>query len=900
MIRFLVAVFLIHTGWASLHPPQTTSVPLVTVRNVTYSGVYCSQYDQDFFLGVSFAQPPVRFSIAQGLNTTWNGIRTAHEHPVHFYGYGYDQDGFEQSEDCLYLNIVRPAGLHDDGLPVAAWIHGGGLEMGGAADPRYNLSFIVEQSVTLGKPVIGVSLNYRLSALGFPVGKEAMKEGVTNLGFRDQRLALSWINENIRAFGGDSEKVTIFGESSGAESVAAQILAYNGRNDGLFRGAMGQSGFGAPFGRYPGGFNATEALQNTYDDFVSSVPSCEKLAGSASTLDCLRRAPIEEIDTALRSSTSQRWAPVLDGDFFADYTTNQLYSGRFVKIPVLIGANTDEGTSFGFGGVNNDEELRAGIKAMMIPDEIDNTTGKTRDELVDELLEFYSNDQSIGIPSLEIWPHVIQPGDDYAKELGLQYRRANAISGDFVMHYQRRRANEAWAKLGVPSYVYRFNIMPNGHRPQGGVGHFQEVAFVFHNINGDGYDTNPFRGSGSYPTDAKAMSKTVSTAWINFINALDPNGDSGLELFNGNKWPIYEPSHGPNGKVVVFNINGTHVEMDNWRAEGVSHDLTIQSSPGKLSRIGTGCCGSVWADPDSSKDNGTPSCIKREDGDPHRSITNEHFIHQLVVQSLQLNPQYARNFRIPLCRGFLSKEDDGWSLVLPRLPPGSNPCNPLLSEKVQPLSEDVRKLLVSKFARGGSDQDAIINDKKNEHCLIRPYPGRRKKDWGSTNRSSFFSLRNFPLDLDRMIELGLDVQNYTKVMAEGLAFLHWVARIDANDVEFVLARSRSTLYSRPYSPFDTTIFGTHSMWIIDFDCCNPVTMDESGAATAAECFWRNDPYYPRPGSAETSDQELWCAFKDHYLEVSGEMLKKEEQSVKGLPKLLISIVEEGPKFTKGK
>jgi carboxylesterase type B len=100
--------------------------------------------------------------------------------------------------------------------------------MGGAADPRYNLSFIVEQSVTLGKPVIGVSLNYRLSAFGFPVGKEAMKEGVTNLGFRDQRLALSWINENIRAFGGDFEKVTIFGESSGAESVAAQILAYNG------------------------------------------------------------------------------------------------------------------------------------------------------------------------------------------------------------------------------------------------------------------------------------------------------------------------------------------------------------------------------------------------------------------------------------------------------------------------------------------------------------------------------------------------------------------------------------------------------------------------------------------------------------------------------------------------
>ncbi|CVK96468.1 uncharacterized protein FPRN_12421 [Fusarium proliferatum] len=333
-------------------------------------------------------------------------------------------------------------------------------------------------------------------------------------------------------------------------------------------------------------------------------------------------------------------------------------------------------------------------------------------------------------------------------------------------------------------------------------------------------------------------------------------------------------------------------------ATGVSHDLTTQSSPEKLLRIGTGCCGSVWADADSSKDNGTPSCIKREDGDPHRSITNEHFVHQLVVQSLQLNPQHARNFRIPLCRGFLKKDDEGWSLVLPRLPPGSKPRNALLSEKVQPLSEDVRKLLVSEFARGGSDQDAIINDKKNEHCLIRPYLGRRKKDWGDTNRSTFFSLRNLPLHLDRMIELGLDVQSYAKVMAEGLAFLHWVARIDANDVEFVLARSRSTSHSHPNSPFDINIFGTHSMWIKDFDCCNPVTMDENGAATAAECFWQNDPYYPRPGSTDTSDQELWCAFKDHFLEVSGEILKKEEQSVKNLPKLLIGIIEEGPKFTK--
>jgi carboxylesterase type B len=232
---------------AILSPPhETSSAPTATIKNGTYAGVYNARYDQDFFLGVPFAQvnlkplahnaiqlipaqPPERFSVAEGLNTSWDGVRQATEYSLHCYGYGWDQDRFVQSEDCLYLNIIRPAGLKDtSGLPVAAWIHGGGLFMGGAANPRYNLSFIVNQSVALGTPIIGVSLNYRLSAFGFPTGKEALSEGVTNLGFRDQRLALRWINENIAAFGGDPDKVTIFGESSGAESVAAQIFAYNG------------------------------------------------------------------------------------------------------------------------------------------------------------------------------------------------------------------------------------------------------------------------------------------------------------------------------------------------------------------------------------------------------------------------------------------------------------------------------------------------------------------------------------------------------------------------------------------------------------------------------------------------------------------------------------------------
>jgi len=90
------------------------------------------------------------------------------------------------------------------------------------------MSFIVAHSVDMGTPVIGVSINYRLSAYGFLGGQQALAAGATNIGFRDQRLALQWVHENIGAFGGDPGKVTIFGESSGAESVAAQVFAYNG------------------------------------------------------------------------------------------------------------------------------------------------------------------------------------------------------------------------------------------------------------------------------------------------------------------------------------------------------------------------------------------------------------------------------------------------------------------------------------------------------------------------------------------------------------------------------------------------------------------------------------------------------------------------------------------------
>lgn len=181
---------------------------------------------------MSHIQPAERFRLAQPLNTTWNDTALATSYPPSCIGYGSDDIGYALSEDCLYLNVIRPAGTNASAnLPVALWIHGGGLYEGGSADRRYNLSFIVQNSVELGTPIVAVSLNYRLSAYGFLCGSEALDEGITNNGFRDQRQALRWVNENVAAFGGDPAKVTIWGESSGAESLNAQVLAYNGESE---------------------------------------------------------------------------------------------------------------------------------------------------------------------------------------------------------------------------------------------------------------------------------------------------------------------------------------------------------------------------------------------------------------------------------------------------------------------------------------------------------------------------------------------------------------------------------------------------------------------------------------------------------------------------------------------
>jgi hypothetical protein len=143
-----------------------------------------------------------------------------------------------------------------------------------------------------------------------------------------------------------------------------------------------------------------------------------------------------------------------------------------------------------------------------------------------------------------------------------------------------------------------------------------------------------------------------------------------------------------------------------------------------------------------------------------------------------------------------------------------------------------------------------------------------------------------------MEEIGIpegDVLRYARTMAKALAQLHWMARIDGNDVEFVLASPSKHLdKATPAESWDNAL-GRHEMWMFDFDLARNMSMDEQGTRQAANAFLKNDPYYPRPHQ----DPPLWTAFREQYLTTSEDCLRNEaNQTLRELPPLFIHLVEK--------
>ena len=327
----------------------------------------------------------------------------------------------------------------------------------------------------------------------------------------------------------------------------------------------------------------------------------------------------------------------------------------------------------------------------------------------------------------------------------------------------------------------------------------------------------------------------------------------------------------------------------------IPHSTTIEYIMDQsFRRIGQGFCGTVWAAPTES---GDTFAIKREDGGPGRSLQNDYNMHLQVLKSLSGS---FTKVVVPRCHDYVSAHNQTWwDERVSKFPEQYQvPCNALVSERIPPLPKKARETIIEKYCPNSLRPkiELIKASEPNQDCLIRPYLGRRRR-LEKQSRYKSFSLRNYPLHVDQIEELKLDEKLYARVMAETLAHLYWRANVDANDVEFVLASPREshTNHLDASSAHPPTIksdeLGEHVVWILDFDCCRHMTLDETGVAQAVAAFYRNDPYYPRPGRDNSMDQALWEEFKHCFLDASEAILGQGSPKAR-LPALWVDLVEQ--------
>ncbi|WYZ38622.1 hypothetical protein EsH8_III_000536 [Colletotrichum jinshuiense] len=553
------------------------SPPTARVLNGTYEGLHLPEFSQDLFLGVPFAQS-FRLRNPAPLNESWAGSRkaTQYGHSCHTESRAASLEhvGVSVSEDCLNLNIIRPSGTDPSSkLPVVVWIHGGGFAAGFGADGNTNTSYVIRDSVENGTPIIAVTINYRLGFFGFAAGRQIFAEGVTNLGLKDQRQALRWIQENIASFGGDPRKVTLWGQSAGAMSIGQQILAYGGKHEGLFRGAIMVSGNAGV---------VTNMLFPTHPNHLLAYETVLKATGCADaehTLDCIREAPADVIWNAtsgFQLPVPTFW-PCIDGQFVVKPPTWQILDGSIAPVSILIGANNDEGllTAGGFASSAETDADAAAILSFNFP--------AARKSTIQEVLAAYPVNAPNPPYSL---PVTADPADDpFCAALhdanmtcGAQYRRMAGIYTDYGQIFGQRLAAREMARAGLSVYSYRFDTNPtdipivkNAIAPGFAV-HSAEYTYFF-NLPPE-YDmlgqNPPVRNVSSHLT----LSRNIVDKLIAYVATGDPNS---FPVPTVPEWPAYSVSEPTN---MVFNATfsdnkiNTHVEADTWR--GANFDLWLK------------------------------------------------------------------------------------------------------------------------------------------------------------------------------------------------------------------------------------------------------------------------------------------------------------------------------------
>jgi len=440
------------------------------------------------FRGIPFAKPPVgelRFAAPRPAEG-WSGVREAVSFgppPPQSGSFGMDRLSRDAADDdWLTVNVWSPEPGPGAGLPVMVWIQGGGFVFGMSGLPEYDGGRLARDG-----GVVVVTFNYRLGIEGF-----AQIEGApANRGLLDQVAALEWVRDNIRAFGGDPDKVTVFGESAGGASVAA-LLAMD-RAAGLFRRAVAQSVPGAVFSPelaadIAAACAAELGLRPTVADLSGVAP--HELPAAADTI------------SAKMDQWTQRWgrpayrtipfAPVVDGDVLAVTPWQALAGGAGRDIELLVGHTRDE------------HRLFTAIGGLL---------GEVSEEQAAKALE------------------VLAPGPDGARRYRDAYPAAGPeelyelVHSDWLFRMPSLHLAEAQTAAGGRAYVYELTWPAPGMGGAFGACHGLDVPLVFGNLDRG----HPAMLIGETPSpEAEALSARMRAAWVSFA----ADGDPG--------WPAYD------------------------------------------------------------------------------------------------------------------------------------------------------------------------------------------------------------------------------------------------------------------------------------------------------------------------------------------------------------------------
>ncbi|CAN7937551.1 unnamed protein product, partial [Ixodes hexagonus] len=324
--------------------PNTDEEPIIETKQGTLKGRFeaVSGKKVQVYLGIPYAEPPLhdlRFRRPVP-ETPWNGTYDATQKksscPQHFYPAIFDIQT-DLSEDCLYLNVWTPDTATPT-KPVIVWIHGGAFAFGSSYQSWYNGSLL-----TAMHDVVVVTINYRLGIFGFLAAGVADAPG--NVGLLDQNLALKWVQDNIHAFGGNSSRVTIFGESAGAYSVHAHIISPLSR--GLFQRAFMMSGTYDSNGLLDSVFASAVQGSQVAAKLNCTGPFRDLTSHPEMVLECLRGKPTEALFNAARDVTGQKlftFLPTYPNDFFPIRPTLALKQGQFADVDVMVSVTQSEGS----------------------------------------------------------------------------------------------------------------------------------------------------------------------------------------------------------------------------------------------------------------------------------------------------------------------------------------------------------------------------------------------------------------------------------------------------------------------------------------------------------------------------------------------------------------------------